>query len=263
MGNSHAIEICGEIAPGQDNMDYAGANNDGGVAPVAIMTKRGLIPSTSISSSRKKSEGTSTGSASGTLIGSDEGTHVNIRDLGRSYRASSVSGYTGSRQRLNPRTLACEIPVTRGLMSENKDEGNEVSRMPLAEMNHNRLANKGTPPGNHLLGGIDLFSLASNVAAQDNMLPMLGASVVDVKGEHEADTSLFSTSSPPHNSPSDTTISKSEATNGHVLLQNNGAVVQKVGTGDNPNNKRTASAEPSTPLQRAKRARTKEEPSSV
>lgn len=109
MSNSHAIEICGEIAPGQDNMDYAGANNDGGVAPVAIMTKRGLIPSTSISSSRKNGEGSSTGSASGTLIDSDEGTHVNIRDLGRSYRASSVSGYTGSRRRLNPRTLAGEI----------------------------------------------------------------------------------------------------------------------------------------------------------
>jgi hypothetical protein len=272
-GNDHAIELFGEVAPGQEDF-----HDDVGLQPsmaakvdsMASIMHENLTPPTT----DYETEGAlSVMSGSHTLVGSDrhlttpqEATRVT--DRGRPNGASTTQPRRETETRRRVQQAAQQFDNVLDSYSEDSDSDEDgfAGHLTADKVNQHRAAGlKATKPDRSITGS-ELFDICCEIKQQET-IDLAQASVDQrVNMERDESPSLFLEQSEKHRSP------ERFATPAHVALIQSLATAanakQSSGDGDGDGEivvarKRAASARPCTPVSCSKRLRITEGPGTI
>ena len=218
--NTHAIEMCGQVAPGQEEPSTTARDQPFEAAPAVDMTRADtlLSPATGSDEDQHQSEASSRSitdteaKSSATVSKALEG--FKARDLGRAYRTRSSynGGQTGSRTRAEE---AAE--VFNGFMSsdsedsDDNDDSNDSNdsedglpqgRKILADrIDQHKAATLATNPSTRFQAGAIFDKQGAETASSDSALVGLAVDAQAIKNERSATPSLFDELSERHASP--------------------------------------------------------------
>lgn len=262
--NGHAIELCGEVAPGQEGFDVTPILQSTGVAPIANMTHTELLPPTTTMSDYYSSDiGARFGVQTKVSVHSEGSSSissaaVSASDLGKAYRTTCVNQDSSTDTRTRAQKAAEAFNGYLSSDSEDEEEG-EITAPTASERIDQHIAKNAKPSTSHgHLTGAELYERCVDAERETNTL--LTPEVVDprIKEECRASPSLFLEQSP--NAPSwsrltsysENTISTEQGVAPGEETSNRGADVSQ-------KRKRAASSLPNTPATSGKRPRISDE----
>lgn len=266
--NNHAIEICGEVAPGQEGFESGANQQASGIAAIAIMgSARTLtLPSSGSNIHGQGGEG-SWGSRSDNMVGFEVDLNTSSagateRDHGSRCRASSINCDSNISHRKTRAQQAAEIYGGSSSDSEEEDEDQPLARAPASRIDRQVAATEDADGCNPPFHGNELFNKCAVQERSNPGDPFQETTDSTIKEERAPSPSLSVEHHPV--SPGPVTLSTPfKAPRYPGLGAKNTYEKQCVSIDTLPNGKRAASSPPSTPLQHRKRTRDADEPSTI
>lgn len=267
IGHDHAVEVCGRVAPGQEDFHIGAGGQTDEIAPVANTAHTGrlkpLVPS---SGGYGHERCASFGSITDTMVDSSDenwsmrSAPASVRDLGKTYRASSTYRQGGPGSRTGAQ-LANATFLTSVTEDEDEEEGQPVAPVPVDRIDQHVAGNKSGRRKKTLIGA-DLYEQCSKEESAGTEESIQEVTNLTVKEEREATPSLSLGEVDDYPSPVGLITPAAVihgSTPGADTMEGtqDGAVVS---VGDR---KRPASTPPSHPFRWSKRPRSSDEPSTV
>lgn len=267
-GYDHAVELCGKVAPGQEDFNAYVDWQPTGVAPLANMLGLGLLSPTRTNSDAYDSDnGVHLGVAVQSSAMSDgqpsiSSTTSRVEELGRAYRTSSVHRKSATEKR--PRAQQAPDTFDGDFNSGFDSEKEGLITSPIALHGFGRHFAKNSRPTStdHQFTGSELYEMCSEAGRQGERRgpPLLLDQATKI--EPGDSPSMLLEQSPQAPSWSSIT-SRSQSTvreDQEVAAQ---ADERDGEHGVTPKRKRAASDAPNTPLSLGKRPRLSAEPQSI
>lgn len=200
--NSHAIEVCGQVAPGQDGLSTTARDQQLRAAPVANMTPAGILPSPPTGSDDYQSQNKANPRPISDA-GANSGVPMNkilepikVQDLGRVYRtrSSNHGSQIGSRTRAEE---AAE--VFHGFTSSDSEDSNESEygphsnhrKIPVDSIDQHKAAKRASRPSTFPRAGAVSGRKRAKIAGADSALVVLAVGDQPIKQERVTSPSLF------------------------------------------------------------------------
>ena len=209
--NTQAIEVCGQVAPGQEEPSITTRDQPFEAAPVANITRADALvpPPTGLEEYQHQSKASSR-SVSDTEAGSgatlcEALERLKAQDLGRAYRTRSPY----NRDQTESRTRADEAAeVFNGFMSSDSEDSDESEdgllqgrKIPTDRIDQQKAAIRATNPSTRFLAGAISGRKSAKTAGSDSALVGLAVDAQAVKNERRATPFLFGEHSERHASP--------------------------------------------------------------
>lgn len=267
--NFHAIEVCGQVAPGQDALSTTARDQPFGPAPVANMTPSGILPSPPTGSdehdsqSKASSRSTSDAEAKSGVTLNNTLESFKVQDLGRVYRTKS-SNHGGQKKSRTRAEEAAE--VFHGFTSSDSEDSDESDdgplphrKIPADRIDQHKAANSAPRLSTCLRAGLVSGRKRAKIAGGDSALVVLAVDDQAVKKERSTSPPLFPQHSECHPSP-ETLIFAPEAEHvGNFETEANHSKPNLGGGESIATRKRASSAPPVTPPAINKRLRLTDE----
>ena len=267
--NSHAIEVCGKVAPGQDGLLNNARDQQFGATSVANMTPVGILPSPPTGSDEDQSQSKANprpipgagAKCSVTLNNILE--PIKVQDLSGAYRTRS----SNHRSQMESKTRAEEAAdIFHGFTSSDSEDSNESEygprsnhrKIPVDRIDQHKAAKRATRPSNFSRAGAVSGSKPTKIAGGDSALVVLAVGDHAVKKERVTSPSLFVEHSERHPSPKSLVVAPEAE-----YLENSGTgakhLMPNLGSESIAKRKRATSAPPVTPPAITKRLRLTDE----